>query len=149
MSNTAIETNPIRHRMGALRKVAGFLLVASLLPAVPASAAGLVMHAPASVSRHAGDCAFPQLPLQINAPLVLRPSTGHEFAGDTRTAENRWATGATSDWHAGMNRAVDRLVSPPENANVYAVQTDDRLDGRFGAAQGRNATLAGFAIVIH
>jgi hypothetical protein len=48
-----------------------------------------------------------------------------------------------------MNRAVDRLVNPPQNVNVYAGQTENPLSGTFGGPHGSDKTLAGFEIVFH
>ncbi len=152
--NTFTATNQVLRRTGAMSKLTGLVLAAVLLPAIPASAAGLVIREPAPVSRLADankgiDCDFSRLSLQINTPLTMRVNADYVSAGDAAVVENRWAAGATSEWHAGMNRAVDRLVSPPRDVNVYAVQTEDRLNGSFGGTHGQNDTLAGFAIVIH
>jgi hypothetical protein len=112
-----------------MRKLTGALFAALLLSAVPASAASFA--------------------LQIDGTPVLHPSAGHDSAGSSSTAENRWPTGTAAEWNAGLSRAVDRLVDPAENADVYAVQTEDRLNDRFDRTHGPNETLAGFKIVFH
>jgi hypothetical protein len=154
MNVTPNDTSLVQHRTDAGLKLTGLIFAALLLPAIPASAASLVDRGPLPAVRlenatRGNDCALPQLSLRIETPLVLRSSDGHESAGETPIVENQWTAGATSEWHAGMNRAVDRLVNPPENVNVYAVQTEDHLSDRFGGPHGPDNTLAGFEIVIH
>jgi hypothetical protein len=129
MRFTSIDTNPVHRRMSAMRKLTGALFTALLLTAVPASAASLAF--------------------QIDATPVLHSSTAQESAGSSPIAENRWPTGTAAEWNAGLSRAVDRLVDPAENADVYAVQTEDRLNDRFDGTHGPNETLAGFKIVFH
>src|ERR1700761_4705826 len=119
--NTAIQTSQVQRRAGAMSLLTGLAFAILLLPAAPASAAGLVIREPAPVSMHATHatkenvCDYSKLSIQINAPLVMRPSAEHNIARDLSAAENRWRAGATSEWHAGMNRAVERLVNPPQN----------------------------------
>ncbi len=156
MNANAINTAPLQRRTSAARKLTGFILAALLLPTVPVSAASFVTHEPVPVLRladtdtkAADGCALPQVSFRIDAPLVLRPSAGLGFAGNPPIVENPWTSGATSEWNAGMNLAVDRLVGPPENVNVYAAQTGDHLSDRFGGPHVSNETLAGFKIVIH
>jgi hypothetical protein len=154
-ANISIDTGRFHRRTGAMRKLTGSLFAALLLSAVPASAAGFVTHDAASVSRPTdagvkGDShSLSPLPLRIDIPMVPRPIAGLGNTGNSPIADTRWAAGATSEWHAGMNRAVDRLVAPPENVNVYAAQTEDHLNSNLEGPHGPINTLAGFEIVIH
>ena len=156
MNATSINASPVHRHTGAMTKLTGLIFAALLLPAVPASAAGFVTRDPVPASRLAdadangpNGCALPRLSLRFDGPLVLRPGAGQESAGDLPKVENQWAQGATSEWNAGLNLAVDRLVSPPDHVNVYATQTADRLSDDFGGPRVSNETLAGFKIVFH
>src|SRR5579862_4560564 len=151
---TSNVTSSDDRRAGARLKLTGVIFAALLLPAIPASAASLVNRGPLPLIRlsdanRGNDCAFPHLSLRIDTSLVLRSRAGHESQGESQIVENQWMAGATSEWHSGMNLAVDRLVNPPENVNVYAVQTEDHLSGGFGRPHGPDKTLAGFEIVFH
>jgi hypothetical protein len=153
--NTFIQTSQVQRRAGAMSKLTGLIFAAVLLPAIPASAASFVIHEPAPISAHAAHategngCDYSKLSLQINTPLVMRSSAGYDVASDAPAVENKWTAGATSEWHAGMNRAVDHLVSPPQNINVYAAQTEDHVSGSLAGTHGQDKTLAGFEIVFH
>lgn len=155
--NISTKPSRVHYRAGTMRKLTGLFLVALLLPAVPASAASVVPHKAAPVSRLA-DAGVKRenghSPLRIDIQMVPRQIVGLGYAGDSPTGdsptgESRWAAGATSDWHAGMNRAVDRLVGPPKNVDVYAVQTEDRLSSDLEGPHGPTKTLAGFEVVFH
>jgi hypothetical protein len=149
--NTSIDTDMVQRRTGIMLKLTGAAFAALLSLAVPASAVSVAIREPVSAIEMTAangigdiDCT-----VRLDAPLALRSSAGEAFVAGSAAGENRWIAGATSEWHAGMNRVVDRLVNPPENVNVYAAQTGDRLNGSFGATHGSDRTIAGFAIVFH
>jgi hypothetical protein len=148
MSSTSIDTRPVQ------RKLTGLLFAALLLPAVPASASSLVMresgHAWSLTNAGAnGGCDLPQVSIRTDNSQILSSIAGNETAVDTAIVEDRWASGATSHWNAGMNRAVDHLVNPPEHVGVYATQTGDDLRGHFEGTNSPNETVAAFEVVIH
>ena len=89
------------------------------------------------------------LQLRLGSPLVPRARAEQVSSGDSPIVESRWTAGATSEWNAGTNRAVSRLVDPPENVNVYAAQSDIDLNRTLGGPYVSDKTLAGFEIVIH
>ena len=113
---------------GAASKMIGFIFAALLLPA---SASAGSLHLPTA------------------APLVVHEGAPGEFSANLSNSSSRWSDGATSEWNAGMNRAVDRIVSPPANVNVYAGQARDNIGSNLEATHGANGTLAGFKIVFH
>ena len=136
-----------------MSKLAFLPLVALLLPTVPASASGLVMREPVAVrtlsSADAVDnngCSLPQLSIRTDS---LSPKVENEAALEPPVIDNPWASGAASHWKAGMNRAVDHLIKPPEHVNVYATQTGEDLRGHFEGTNSPNETFAAFEVVIH
>ena len=139
-----------------MRKLAVLSLLALLLPSVPASASSLLMGEPVSAGRlanaslvHRNACSLPQLSLRTDSPSFPTSKVEGEAAVDWAAIDNPWASGATSHWNAGMNRAVDHLFKPPEHVNVYATQTGDDLRGRFEGMNSPNETCAAFEVVIH
>ena len=93
-------------------------------------------------------CSLPRLSIRTNNPLLLTPKVGNETAVDLAVVDNPWASGATSHWNAGMNRAVDHLFKPPQYVNVYATQTGDDLRGHYEGSNSPNETFAAFEVVI-
>jgi hypothetical protein len=122
--------------------------VALIMLAAPASAAGLAMPDPVSISAP-DNCSIPRISIQTDSPLLLHPNLGDEATLDAAVVNNPWAPGATSHWNAGVNRAVDHLIAPPANVRVYATQTGDELRGHYEGTSNPNQTFAAFEIVIH
>ena len=137
-------------------RLAVFPFAALLVLSVPASGSSLVTRGPVSVSelviagaKEETGCSLPQLSIRTESPLLLSPKVGNETAFDSAVVDNPWASGATSHWNAGMNRAVNHLFKPPERVNVYATQTGDDLRGHFEGTNSPNETFAAFEVVIH
>ena len=137
-------------------RLAAFPLTALLVLSAPASGSTLVVSEPVSLSKLAtagaddsNGCSLPQLSLRTNSPLLRSPKVGNETSVDPVVVDNPWASGATSHWNAGMNRAVDHLFEPPKYVNVYATQTGDDLHGHYEGANSPNKTFAAFEVVIH
>src|SRR5579863_1954046 len=116
-------------------KLTGPLLGAMLLTSVPASASGLVLShhqaltwgAAAPSAEDTKDCA-----LELSIPPHTSPGLrlNEETAFDSSARDNRWASGAAYQWNAGMNRAVDHLLTPPDNVQFHVTQTGDEWHGQ-------------------
>lgn len=152
MRATSINARPVHRHTGLV----GFFLVALLLPSVPATASGLVIHEPMPLSRHAHAgtlggkaCALPRLSIRTDNPLVVSTGVGSDAGIAFAPVENSWASVATSHSNADMNRAVDHLFSPPDHVNIYATQTSDDRHGHFEGTSSPNETVAALEIVIH
>ena len=137
-----------------MSKPAVLSLVALLLTTAAASASGVVVREPPPTWRLSGadaddrnTCSLPQLSIR---PDSVSPRVGKdETPLESSVVENPWASGAASHWNAGVNRAVDHLLKPPEHMNVYATQTGEDLRGHFEGTNSPNETFATFEVVFH
>jgi hypothetical protein len=134
------------------RQVIANILVAFLLPSVPASAFGLHLNEPqvrtwsavGPSSKEKNTCALELSNQSRNSPDQFTQET----AFDSPKVDDRWASGATYQWNAGVNRAVDHLLMPPDQVQLRVTQTGDDLRGRYEGTKS-NATFAAFEVVIH
>jgi hypothetical protein len=135
-------------RMVSTHKLAGILFAALLFPALPAAASDAAMREQTPLLTFV-DAGSGRVPIHFDAPATQRSGAGDTWARDLPNAENQWSSGATSEWNAGLNRAVDRIVNPPERFNVHANQPGDHRFDKFEDPRGGNGTLAGFTIEFH
>ena len=137
-----------------MRKLTGFVLGALLLPSVPAFASGLYLNAPQAPGWRAAEsgatdkngCA---LELSVQSHKSLGQFIRTETAFDSPHAGDRWASGVSYQWNAGVNRAVDHLFLPPDQVQLHVTQTGDDLRGHYESTKSPNATFATFEVVIH
>jgi len=127
------------------------LLAAMLLTSAPALAAGLVLNDPhadraAAKTADTNDCALNlSIPSHISAAQFVREGA----AFDRSSVDNRWASGAAYQWNAGVNRAVDRLLMPPDRVQFYVTQTGEDWRGNSEGDKSPNRTFAAFEVVLH
>jgi hypothetical protein len=134
------------------RQLIANILVAFLLPSVPASAFGLHLNEPqvrtwSAVDPRAEDkntCALELSNQFHNSPDQFT----RETAFDSPNVDDRWASGATYKWNAGVSRAVDHLPVLPDQVQLRVTQTGDDLRGHYESTKS-NATFAAFEVVIH
>ncbi len=135
-----------------MRKLTGFLLGALLVSSVPAFASGLpgAPHLPASTSATTlSEDRSGALILNTAHPALPTRLDGSEPASGLPDNGNRWASGASYQWNAGVNRAVDHLFMPPDRVKLNVTQTGADLRGHYEETSSPNATFAAFEVEIH
>jgi hypothetical protein len=137
-----------------MRKLTGFVLGVLLSSSVPALASGLVLGEPrmptwrAAESSAAGKYGC-SLDLYLQTQNSLSQFVREESAFDSPSVDDRWKSGATYQWNAGVNRAVDHLFMPPDQVQLHVTQTGEDLRGHYESTNSPNETFAAFEVVIH
>ena len=133
-----------------MRKLTGFVLGVLISSSVPALASGLALSEPLTPTwratepnaEHKPDCS---LDLYLQTHRFVRDETKL----DLPNADDRWTSGATYQWNAGVNRAVDHLFMPPDQVQLHVTQTGEDLRGHYESTNSPNATFATFEVLIH
>jgi hypothetical protein len=132
-------------------KLTGLLLGALLVSSIPAAASSLprARHLPAATASTGGTGNGWAINLNAANPALQSPLDRAEPAFALPLASDRWASGASYQWNAGVNRVVDHLFMPPDQIRFNVTQTGADVRGHYEETSSPNATFAAFEVEFH